>query len=195
MGRVVHGLARGCDPPRATAAPGFFLPFRDGRIVGRDHGRDDDVLRGDHLRAGVEAVGEPRLRGRAGRVRLLPDAACHGRGRVVGVNIDGRRWRLYRRGAAALPGVKFDAMRGSKRKTAFPGFISRFIFVTDLYLQTVCKKPRIGANLGLPGCQLPTASRCVNTRFPHSPRDARWPPSRLVSITTERSPSATRPRY
>ena len=149
MRRVVHGLARGCDPPRATAAPGFFLPFSDGRIVGRDHGRDDDVLRGDHLRAGVEAVGEPRLRGRAGRVRLLPDAACHGRGRAVGVNIDGRRWRLYHRGLAAperrvaVAGREVRCDAGVK-KTAFPGFISRFIFVTDLYLQTVCKKPRIG---------------------------------------------------
>ena len=98
------------------------------------------------------------------------------------------------RARVAVAGREVRCDAGVK-KTAFPGFISRFIFVTDLYTQTVCKKTRIDANLGLPGCQLPTASRCVNTRFPHSPRDARWPPSRLVSITTERSPSATRPRY
>lgn len=60
-----------------------------------------------------------------------------------------------------MPGVKFDAMRGSKRKTAFPGFISRFIFVTDLLRKQSAKNPESDANLGLPGCQLPTASRCV----------------------------------
>lgn len=62
-----------------------------------------------------------------------------------------------------LPGVKFDA---GVKKTAFPGFISRFIFVTDLYANQSAKNPESDANLGLPGCQLPTASHCVNTRFP-----------------------------
>ena len=37
-----------------------------------------------------------------------------------------------------LPGVKFDA---GVKKTAFPGFISRFIFVTDLYANQSAKNP------------------------------------------------------
>ena len=80
--------------------------------------------------------------GRAASDFFPTPRAIVGRGRVVGVNIDGRRWRLYHRGLAApelqLPGVKFDA---GVKKTAFPGFISRFIFVTDLLRKQSAKNP------------------------------------------------------